>query len=241
MQNGRRAQSAMEYLMTYGWAILVIAVVLGALYQLGIFGTSTSFSGSSCLAATGFLCQTPVINTTGYLAVKFGEIGISTLTITSIACTTNTTVPSQTQGVSLQLLSGQTARLAFDCPVSSNAIGTSFKGYLWLTYSTPTQSGILDRVAVVTGKISTRGTSIASLGGGGAIAVGVPFTAVCGGTLTTVGGNNICTFTSNGIFTVTGGGGSVAVLVVAGGGGGFIGGGGSGGLVYNNNFAVANQ
>ncbi len=34
-------QSAMEYLMTYGWAILIIAVVLGALFQLGIFNAST--------------------------------------------------------------------------------------------------------------------------------------------------------------------------------------------------------
>ncbi|MGC8478428.1 MAG: LamG-like jellyroll fold domain-containing protein [Candidatus Micrarchaeia archaeon] len=32
-----KAQSAMEYLMTYGWAILIIAVVLGALFQLGVF------------------------------------------------------------------------------------------------------------------------------------------------------------------------------------------------------------
>lgn len=32
-----RLQSAMEYLMTYGWAILIIAVVLGVLYYLGIF------------------------------------------------------------------------------------------------------------------------------------------------------------------------------------------------------------
>ncbi len=31
----------MEYLMTYGWAILIIAVVLGALFQLGIFNAST--------------------------------------------------------------------------------------------------------------------------------------------------------------------------------------------------------
>ncbi len=31
------AQSAMEYLMTYGWAILIIAVVLALLFQLGIF------------------------------------------------------------------------------------------------------------------------------------------------------------------------------------------------------------
>ncbi len=35
-----KAQSAMEYLMTYGWAILIIAVVLGALFQLGVFNTS---------------------------------------------------------------------------------------------------------------------------------------------------------------------------------------------------------
>ena len=27
----------MEYLMTYGWAILIIAVVLGALFSLGVF------------------------------------------------------------------------------------------------------------------------------------------------------------------------------------------------------------
>ncbi len=32
-----KLQSAMEYLMTYGWAILIIAVVLGVLYYLGIF------------------------------------------------------------------------------------------------------------------------------------------------------------------------------------------------------------
>ncbi len=36
-----KAQSAMEYLMTYGWAILIIAVVLAALYSLGIFNPLT--------------------------------------------------------------------------------------------------------------------------------------------------------------------------------------------------------
>ncbi len=38
-----KLQSAMEYLMTYGWAILIIAVVLGALFQLGVFNAN-SFS-----------------------------------------------------------------------------------------------------------------------------------------------------------------------------------------------------
>ena len=36
-----KSQSAMEYLMTYGWAILIIAVVLGVLFQLGIFSGSS--------------------------------------------------------------------------------------------------------------------------------------------------------------------------------------------------------
>ena len=38
---GLRSQSAMEYLMTYGWAILIIAVVLGAIYSLGLFSGTT--------------------------------------------------------------------------------------------------------------------------------------------------------------------------------------------------------
>ncbi len=40
-RSNERGQSAMEYLMTYGWAILIIAVVLGALFQLGVFSAST--------------------------------------------------------------------------------------------------------------------------------------------------------------------------------------------------------
>lgn len=34
-------QSAMEYLMTYGWALLVIAIALVAMFQLGIFNGSS--------------------------------------------------------------------------------------------------------------------------------------------------------------------------------------------------------
>ena len=37
----RNAQSAMEYLMTYGWAILIIAIVLAAMFQFGFFNSNT--------------------------------------------------------------------------------------------------------------------------------------------------------------------------------------------------------
>jgi hypothetical protein len=48
----RKLQSAMEYLMTYGWAILIIAVVLGVLFQLGVFSSS-----SFALRAPAGSCQ----------------------------------------------------------------------------------------------------------------------------------------------------------------------------------------
>ena len=37
----RKSQSAMEYLMTYGWAILVVLIALGALFYLGVFNPKT--------------------------------------------------------------------------------------------------------------------------------------------------------------------------------------------------------
>src|SRR3989344_478750 len=38
---GKKAQAAMEFLMTYGWAILIILVVLGVLFYLGVFSPKT--------------------------------------------------------------------------------------------------------------------------------------------------------------------------------------------------------
>ena len=39
--SSKRAQAAMEFLMTYGWAILVVLVVIGALAYFGVLSPST--------------------------------------------------------------------------------------------------------------------------------------------------------------------------------------------------------
>ena len=41
-----KSQSAMEYLMTYGWAILIIGVVLAVLFQIGVFSGSNFSTGA---------------------------------------------------------------------------------------------------------------------------------------------------------------------------------------------------
>jgi hypothetical protein len=59
-----KAQSAMEYLMTYGWAILIIAVVLGTLFQLGVF-SSSSFSVRAPPGACQVLRTSAAVNLVG--------------------------------------------------------------------------------------------------------------------------------------------------------------------------------
>ena len=55
-----RSQSALEYMMTYGWAILVIVIVAAVLYSLGIFSPSSSLSttitGFSNLGTVNAVC-----------------------------------------------------------------------------------------------------------------------------------------------------------------------------------------
>ena len=57
---GRKGQGAMEYLMTYGWAILVVMVVGIAMWRLGIFSM-----GSSTMTFTGFAKLKPQLSGSG--------------------------------------------------------------------------------------------------------------------------------------------------------------------------------
>src|SRR3989344_3309999 len=86
--NNKRAQSAMEYLMTYGWAILVVLIALGALFYLGVFNPRTS---NSCVASAPITCTdvlfdqsadtlTLVLGATGTSSAQIGAETISTPT-----------------------------------------------------------------------------------------------------------------------------------------------------------------
>lgn len=94
-----RAQSAMEYLMTYGWAILIIAVVLAALFSLGVF-SGGNLLGNSCVASPGYECTTatlaPGTGTVGltsvdYLSLNLGQNTGSSINNVELACSATVT------------------------------------------------------------------------------------------------------------------------------------------------------
>ena len=76
----------MEYLMTYGWAIIVILVVLAVLYTLGIF-TPGATLGNQCSGNFKFTCSSAVLSTNGSLSFDFGQNTGAIIYNLAFACT----------------------------------------------------------------------------------------------------------------------------------------------------------
>ncbi len=89
-----KAQSAMEYLMTYGWAILIVIIVAAALYALGIFNPAT-YTGR---IPTGFTTlgapdDWDVDSTNGDVSILLNNRLASQIEIYSITVSTTTGTP----------------------------------------------------------------------------------------------------------------------------------------------------
>jgi hypothetical protein len=138
-----KAQSAMEYLMTYGWAILIISIVLGSLFSLGVFSTS-SFLGTACIPSAGYYCSiTSYTHGTNVIA----SIGQSTGTAWTTfgyyfcsGCTLGSSGPSSyTYNIPLttnSLASGGTATVMLGVPTTtSGSVGTVVTGSVWICWT----------------------------------------------------------------------------------------------------------
>jgi len=148
----KRAQSAMEYLMTYGWAILIIAVVLGALYVLGVFN-GTSFLGTSCIAGSGYQCTNLLLHTSA-LSFTFGQAtGNNWANVILYAVPTGTTLDTGTDASNSigTLSSGQTTPVSITLTPTVST-GSTWSGYIYADYSQSGTTGLEAQVATVTAK-----------------------------------------------------------------------------------------
>ena len=139
-----KSQSAMEYLMTYGWAVLVIAIVLAALFDLGVFGGLSGGTPISAISSPGFSITNPIMNNQGALNFKLEYLGTGPITITGVDCSSGTVLNESTMSYtgmqSDVLISGQSDNITVDCPLTNHNIGTTFAGSIWIQYQNQTHS-----------------------------------------------------------------------------------------------------
>ena len=137
MSLAHKSQSALEYMMTYGWAILVIVIVAGVLYSLGIFSPSSSLSttitGFSGLVVTQAGCVNSVNNQILELYVT-DTVGYP-VNITKINTTGNNGIDTS-QNVSSILGAGDSAVFYVNGACNKSS---SYSGSATITYTEPGQ------------------------------------------------------------------------------------------------------
>ena len=82
----RKAQAATEFLMTYGWAILVVGVAIAALAYFGVL-SPTKFLPSKCTLPSGLACIDHKVTATGVTLILQNSMGY-TVTVNSINLST---------------------------------------------------------------------------------------------------------------------------------------------------------
>ena len=140
----QKSQSALEYMMTYGWAILIIVIVAVILYSMGIFNprasvTATS-SGFSPFAASAAVCGSS--NITVAFTVGGLPSGASSATVGSLVLSSGTGMsnPSQsllpTTGSTVVVAPGSTFKEYTTSETCNSGVGFSASGNLTYTVST---------------------------------------------------------------------------------------------------------
>lgn len=156
-----RSQAAIDFLTSYGFAILVIGIAVYAVLQLGIFNYSAA--PQYCYSQSPFSCIAYSVNTIGAMAIVLSQSSGGVMTVNGIACsgTPNTSItgpffgnvrvqsqasaPSyypgaNTLGAGITMLPGAQYVFYVNCYSSRfgpahASIGSTFTGYVWVRYS----------------------------------------------------------------------------------------------------------
>ncbi len=151
-KNAMKAQNNMKHIMTYGLVVFVVILFI-------LFFESSDMQPTPlptvCIPQPDFLCGSLQMNTTGNVIVRFGEsLGVP-INITSIGCS-STSAESNFVTDLITVQPDLETTLTFQCPITSNAIGTTFTGTLWINY---TKNGVvgsqISQIGTLTAKAIT--------------------------------------------------------------------------------------
>ena len=136
----RKGQAAMEFLMTYGWAILIVVIAVAALAAFGVF--SPQINELCDAQGNDFLCQGPPASVfsdgTLQVALSNGPLGRSNITDVTTAeggdCTVDSWQVQDAAGdpIAEPLRAGQSFLLEVDC--GAQQADTRFEDTLRIAY-----------------------------------------------------------------------------------------------------------
>ena len=132
----KKGQAALEYLMTYGWAILAVVVVLAVLWYLGIFTPKAPEmcvfdSPFSCIGGTAYVNSTIVKFKVGVQSALVDDAKIINITLNGKGIDLSKCTPSGTTEINLTLDTDN----PISCQHDKLTKGSSFRGTITFQYT----------------------------------------------------------------------------------------------------------
>jgi hypothetical protein len=160
-----RAQTAAEFLVTYGWAILIISVIMVALFASGFFNPN-NYASQQCILSSGFACLSYFSGSDGSLLINIQQATSAPVNITAIGCSQNTIGESVTKTTfspaanQIFLPIGGNFSTVIQCYNKQGAayqgtVGGVFSGYLYINYV----NDFTQIPGIATGSISVKTSS----------------------------------------------------------------------------------
>jgi uncharacterized protein (UPF0333 family) len=146
----KKGQAAMEFLMTYGWAILVVLAAIGALAYFGVLSPD-KFLADKCVVSGGFSClQYKVTANTAQIEVQNNlgvDVDLANVTLVGTqgnTCTNTTNLTNVANGEKSGLLT-------LGCAVS----GSKYRGDISIIYVKAGESLTHTATGSLTSKVET--------------------------------------------------------------------------------------
>lgn len=125
MKSSRKAQAAMEFLMTYGWAILVVLAAIGALAYFGVLAPD-KFLPEKCTLPPGIACLDSKVTETTVEMIVQNSLG-KDIIINSIS------IGNCTQNFNMNFDNGDNNNFIINC--NTGAVGRKFKDDIYFDYT----------------------------------------------------------------------------------------------------------
>lgn len=160
VRKNKRGQAAMEFLMTYGWAILVVLAAIGALAYFGVLSPD-NFLPDKCTISPQFYCSEWRVSTDGTVLMEIQNNvgrtvnGSVTLTDAPEGCGTPGATETFAATQNGDFLNGSTSdsQITLDC-AASPAFQAGDKAEFEFTISYEADNSNIPRAA--TGSITTK-------------------------------------------------------------------------------------
>jgi hypothetical protein len=156
----RRAQSGIDFIISYGFALLVIAIAIFVMLKSNLL--SSGVTPDTCYPAQPFLCISDILFSNGTMYVVFAQATGGTMNVIGIACATSTNslgdypaygntnvlgysalpsaYPANTLANGMTIYSDNASRIVpVYCYGAQGVIhapkGTAYGGYIWINYT----------------------------------------------------------------------------------------------------------